>query len=197
MVGSSGALQLAAREGRLGSGKSLKSIKSFGHGRPQGQWPRISTPRALGRPQKRARVATPASPLEDVREQVLGRWPPPLSPLRQPCGKRMFPQQTGREVHLGPGLGNWEETSRSHDWRSRYTACDVFQVRKPEKLSQRLPTHTPPPDGLRVFSAPWRKPPKPGWPEGMAQSQRRPAPGAEACPSPSPCLAGKSQKPPC
>ena len=34
----------------------------------------------------------------------------------------MFSQQTGREMHLSPGLGNWKETPRRHGWSSRYTA---------------------------------------------------------------------------
>lgn len=66
-------------------------------------------------------------------------------PTPKPCGERMFPRQTGREMHLGPGLGNWEKASRRHGWRSRSPACGVFQERRPAEPWRGRSARTPPP----------------------------------------------------
>lgn len=85
-----------------------------------------------------------ASPLEDVRRQGLCCRPPPLSPHPRPCGERMFSQQTQREMHLGPGLRNWEEASSRHGWSS--SLCGSlwwFREHQCEEPSRRLPPTRP------------------------------------------------------
>lgn len=101
-----------------------------------------------------------------------GLPPRPHSP--RPAGKRkqMFSQQTGREMHLSPGPGNWKETPPRHGCTpaSRPAVCSRASLwpRRPH------PLRTPSQDRRSPSGARLGRPGARG--SVTAQGQRRPAP---------------------